>query len=156
MTTNNTYFAELDQIARAFDEKRRAHEAKKQQILDTYGWDSEELNAWYREKEEMAYPISEGACKAFRAFRMSEERNSSEFEMEDFLWEREVADFINALRQAGIKTFAYTNQSTAVMENIHAFVAVGCTMDGLCTVTRQERRWGEDETTEHIGIRFTV
>ena len=156
MTTNNTYFAELDQIARAFDEKRRAHEVKKQQILDTYGWDSEELNAWYREKEEMAYPISEGACKAFRAFRMSEERNSSEFEMEDFLWEREVADFINALRQAGIKTFAYTNQSTAVMENIHAFVAVGCTMDGLCTVTRQERRWGEDETTEHIGIRFTV
>ena len=77
MTTNNTYFAELDQIARAFDEKRRAHEAKKQQILDTYGWDSEELNAWYREKEEMAYPISEGACKAFRAFRMSDERETA-------------------------------------------------------------------------------
>ena len=156
MTETNTYFEELKEIGRAFEEKRRAHEEKKQQILDAYGWDSEELKAWYREKDEMTYPISEGACKAYRAFRMSDERSSSEFEMEDFLWDREVEDFIDALRKAGIKTFAYTNQSTAVMENLHAFAAAGCTMTGLCTVTRQEHRWGEDETTTYPGIRFSV
>ena len=87
---------------------------------------------------------------------MTDEKNSSEFEMEDFLWEREVLDFIDALKKAGITTFAYTNQSTAVMENLHAFAKAGCTMQGLCTVTRQERRWGDDETTEHPGIRFSL
>lgn len=153
---NNTYFEELRAIAAAFEEKRAAHESRKQHLIDTYGWDSEEVKAWYREKEEMTYPISEGACKAYRAFRMTEEKNSSEFEMEDFLWEREVLDFIDALRKAGITTFAYTNQSTAVMENLHAFAKAGCTMQGLCTVTRQERRWGDDETTEHPGIRFSL
>ena len=152
----NAYFEELKKIGAAFEEKRQAHESKKQQIIDTCGWDSEELKAWYREKEEMAFPISEGACKAYRAFRTTEEKSSSEFEMEDFLWDREVADFIDALRKAGIKTFAYTNQSTAVMENLHAFAAEGCTMDGLCTITRHEDRWGDEEPTEVMGIQFSV
>ena len=76
--------------------------------------------------------------------------------MDDFLWDKEVADFIEALRSAGIGTFVYTNQSTAVMENLHAFAAQGCTMTGLCTITRQETRWGNEEPTEVMGIRFSL
>ena len=73
--------------------------------------------------------------------------------MDDFLWEKEVRDFVEALRSAGLETFVYTNQSTAVMENLHAFAAEGCTMMGLCTITRQETRWGEEEPYEVQGIR---
>ena len=76
--------------------------------------------------------------------------------MDDFLWEREVTDFVETLRKAGIKTFVYTNQSTAVMENLHQFAAAGCTMEGLCTITRQENRWGDEEPTKVIGIRFSL
>ena len=152
----NTYFEELSRITGEYEQKRKAHEEKKQAIIDTYGWDSKELEAWYHEKEEMKYPISDGACKAYRAFQMSERNNSSEFELEDFLWEREVEDFVDALKKAGITSFAYTNQSTAVMENLHQFAAAGCRMDGLCMVTRLEQRWGSEETTEHMGVRFTV
>ena len=50
----------------------------------------------------------------------------------------------------------YTNQSTAVMENLHTFAAQGCTMQGLCTITRHENRWGDEEPTEVMGIRFSV
>ena len=152
----NTYFAELERIGHEFEERRAAHEAKKQVTIDTYGWESEEVKNWYSEKEAMKMPISAGASKAYRAYRMSEIHNSSEFEMEDFLWDREVTDFIDALRQAGITTFAYTNQSTAVMENIHAFEENGCKMTGLCKVTRKETRWGDEEETEYPGIRFSV
>ena len=74
----------------------------------------------------------------------------------DFLWDKEVADFIGTLREAGIGTFVYTNQSTAVMENLHAFAAQGCTLEGLCTITRQESRWGDEEPTEVMGIRFRI
>ena len=63
---------------------------------------------------------------------------------------------IEALRSAGIETFVYTNQSTAVMENLHAFAAEGCTMEGLCTITRQETRWGDEEPVEVMGIRFSL
>ena len=65
-------------------------------------------------------------------------------------------DRYDALREAGIKTFVYTNQSTAVMENLHALAAQGCTMLGLCTITRQETRWGDEEPSEIMGIRFQL
>ena len=156
MKKENAYFAELERIGYAFEEKRAAHEAKKQQIIDTYGWDSEELKAWYAEKEAMKFPVPEGACKAYRAWKESLARQEGELEMSDFLWDREVADFIEALRKAGITSMVYTNQSTAVMENLHAFAAQGCTMTGLCTITRRENRWGEEEPYEVQGIRFSI
>ena len=156
MTTENTYFAGLERIGHEFEERRAAHEAKKNQIIGTYGWDSAETKAWYAEKEAMKFPFTEGESKAYRAYRMTQIHHSSEFEMEDFLWNREVKDFIAALRKAGIKTFAYTNQSTAVMENIHAFAEEGCRLEGLCRVTRRETRWGDEEETEYPGIRFSL
>ena len=104
----------------------------------------------------MKFPFEQGTCKAYRAFTQSIARKEDELEMDDFLWEKEVRDFVEALRSAGLDTFVYTNQSTAVMENLHAFAAEGCTMMGLCTITRQETRWGEEEPYEVHGIRFSL
>ena len=156
MNKNNAYFEELEKIGHDFEEKRAAHEAKKQTIIDTYGWDSPELKAWYEEKGTMKFPISQGACKAYRAWRNSIRRNEDELEMDDFCWEREVEDFLNTLRKAGIKTFVYTNQSTAVMENLHAFAANGCTMTGLCTISRREDSYGTVQEDQIQGIRFAL
>ena len=36
----NTYFEELDRIARDFEEKHEAHKALKQQTIETKAWDS--------------------------------------------------------------------------------------------------------------------
>ena len=156
MNANNTYFENLKRIGHEYEEHRASHEAKKQPIIDTYGWDSEELKAWYAEKEAMKFPFEQGACKAYRAWAQSISRKEDELEMDDFLWEKEVKDFIDTLRKAGITSFVYTNTSTAVMENLHAFAAEGCTMSGLCTITRKETRWGDEEPTEIQGIRFQL
>ena len=150
----NTYFAELDRIARDYETRHEAHKALKQQIIDTKGWDSEELKAWYKEEEEQfQYPISAGACKAYRAWRYSE---TDEVIMDDFTWERERQDFIDALRKAGIRTLVVTNQSTGLMEDLHGYVAEGCTMQGLCTITKKSRRWGDEEVETIQGIRFAI
>ena len=103
----NTYFEELDRIARDFEQKHEAHKALKQGIIDEKGWDSEELKAWYKEEEEtFQYPISAGACKAYRAWRYSD---TDEVIMDDFTWERERHDFIDTLRKAGIQILVVTN-----------------------------------------------
>ena len=118
----NTYFEELDRIARDFEEKHEAHKALKQQIIDTKGWDSEELKAWYKEEEEtFQYPISAGARKAYRAWRYSD---TDEVIMDDFTWERERHDFIDTLRKAGIQTLVVTNQSTGLMEDLHGYAII--------------------------------
>ena len=156
MNTNNTYFENLKKIGHDWEAARTERRARKQQIIETYGWDSEELKAWYAEDEAAEFPFPQGACKAYRAWAQSLSRKEDELEMDDFLWEKDVKDFIEALRSAGIETFVYTNQSTAVMENLHQFATAGCTMQGLCTITRHENRWGDEEPTEVMGIRFSL
>ena len=153
---NNTYFEELERIGSEWTKMHEAHKELKQQIIEEKGWDSEELKAWYAEEEQMQFPYSQGACKAYRAWASSISRQEDELEMDDFLWEQDVKAFVEALRSAGIESFVYTNQSTAVMENLHALAAAGCTMVGLCTITRRENRWGEEEPYEVQGIRFSL
>lgn len=156
LNKTNAHFEELLKIGRDYEEKKRALEDRKQGIIETYGWESDELKAWYDEKNKMVYPVAAGACKAYRAWSHTIEKEGEELELDDFLWDREVADFVDCLRDAGIKTFIYTNQSTAVMENLHAFEKEGCRMDGLCTIKRMERSFGEDREETILGIHFTV
>ena len=142
LNRENAYFENLKRLGHEYEAARVERQQRKQQIIDTLGWDSPELKAWYEEDAAAKFPFDQGACKAYRAWASSISRKEDELEMDDFLWDKEVADFINTLRAAGIKSFVYTNQST--------------TMTGLCTITRQETRWGDEEPTEIMGIRFTL
>lgn len=156
LSKENAVFMEMYRMGHEWEKAREARRARKQEIIDTLGWDSEELKAWYAEDEAAKFPISQGANKAYRAWSSSVGRQEDEIEMDDFLWEREVADFVDTLRKAGFTTFVYTNQSTAVMENLHQFVAEGCKLEGLCTITRRESRWGDEEPVEVMGVRFSL
>ena len=156
LSKENAYFLNLKRLGHEYEAARAERRARKQRIIDTLGWESEELKAWYEEDAAAQFPFTQGACKAYRAWASSLSRQEDELEMGDFLWEKEVHDFVEALRGAGIGSFVYTNQSTAVMENLHAFAAEGCAMTGLCTITRHENCWGNEEPTEIMGIRFSL
>jgi hypothetical protein len=75
--------------------------------------------------------LSQGTIKACNTYFF---RHGDELELSDFLWDREVHDFIETMRNAGIKSFVFTNTSTAVMDNLHSFAEEGCTIDGLCII----------------------
>ena len=63
---------------------------------------------------------------------------------------------IDTLRKAGIETLVVTNQSTGLMEDLHGYAAEGCTMLGLCTITKKSRRFGEETEEQIMGIRFKL
>ena len=154
MTKDNAVFTEMKKLGYAWEERRAERNARKQEIIDTYGWDSKELSAWYAEKDADMFPFTAGQNKAYYAWAESLGRSEDELEMSEFLFDNEVHDFIETLRKAGIHSFIYTNNGSAVMDNIHAFAAEGFKMIGLCNATRCENRWGEIKPYDVPGIRF--
>ena len=155
MTKDNAVFNEMKRVGHEWGEWRAAYHAKKQSIIDTYGWTSRELRVWYEEQEAHKFPLSTGESKAYRAWAESLARQQTEMEVSDSLFESEVHDFIETLRRAGIDSFVYTSTSTAAIENFYAFDAEGYRLEGLCTITRCENCWNGEKSYDVKGIRFT-
>lgn len=150
----NAHFEKIKKQLEAYEEAKKTYEKRKQELIVTEGWDSENLNALCKNKPE--FPISQGACKAYYAWRQSIERKETELELDCALWDNEVADFVDCLRIAGIDWFIYTNQSSFVMRNLRAFAKEGCIMEGFCTIKRTEHRFEKNSEEDIPGIRFIV
>ena len=150
---NNAYFDEMYRIGCEWSKRNEAYKARKEEIIEKYGWDSDELKAWYAEGEQMKFPFSGGANKAFRAWRYTD---GDEILFDDHCWDSEIHDLIDTLRSAGFKTFVITNQSTGLMENLHGFAAEGCKMEGLCTIIKKTNRWGEETEEQIPGFRIIL
>ena len=156
LNKENTYFEELRKIGEDYEEKKDALDEKKQELVKEYGYGSPELKAWYEEKNELIFPLKEAECKAYRAWKGSVEQEAEELVMDDFLWDKEIADFLETLKKAGITTFLYTNQSTAAMENMRDFLKNGCKLDGAKTITKKTYGWGMEKEEEIFGMQFTI
>lgn len=147
----NVYFRSLISLAEKYEAEKKAHQDKKQAIINAYGYTSNEYDEWnkeyYRIREER--PFSTGTQRALSAWRYSE---GEEVEVTDTVWDSEAHDFINAFREAIIPTFVITAKSTNLMENIHLFIAEGCEMVGACTIEK-DGLFGKEQV---MGIRFKV
>ena len=86
---NNAYFDEMYRIGCEWSKRNEAYKARKEEIIEKYGWDSDELKAWYAEGEQMKFPFSGGANKAFRAWRYTD---GDEILFDDHCWDSEIHD----------------------------------------------------------------
>ena len=71
LSRGNAVFEEMYRIGHDWEKAREERRQRKQEIIDTKGWDSEELKAWYAEDEAAKFPFSQGANKAYRAWASS-------------------------------------------------------------------------------------
>jgi len=149
---NNTYFQAMRQIGTEYGKAQKAREDEKSTILKNEDWAA--LDAWYKREVSIKYPFTDGQDKAYQAWEMSIRDKSSIFEVRDLPWDKDTHDFVKTLRAARIAEFAVTDESTALMRILHLLAAEGCTMKGLCKVTRNEVRWGCEGTAEYDGILF--
>lgn len=149
----NKYFEEMEKVGAVFNELKRAREEEKEAIIEQYGYDSEELKA-FREKEkekELKFPYNNAQMKAYWAWQYTEENNLETFTLNEFLWEKEIEDFVKTMKDAGVTEFVYTCTSTALMDNIHDLEAAGYKMTGLAEL-KFEDRWSDRKVLR--GLRF--
>ena len=64
-----------------------------------------------------------------------------------------MSDFVKTMKEAGVETIAVTETSTALLENLHKFATQGCSIEGLCTITRPDI-WGNAKEYPAIRIRL--
>ena len=98
--------------------------------------------------------VGRGVQAALEAYSFTINRQSSEFECNDLPWTTNMVDFVKALREAGLETIVVTETSTALLENLHKLAAQGCTVEGLCTVTRPDF-WCKPEDVPGIRVRIS-
>lgn len=129
----NAWFENMKDVSVEYWTNVGEFRAKKDGIVEKFGWDSEEISKYYDDLKEleMNNPFNPAEYKAYRAYRDSVINNEDEIILNDFLWDTEVVDFTNCLRKAGVKSFVYANESTAVMKNIHDLAKNGFVFDGL-------------------------
>ena len=82
-----------------------------------------------------------GQVYAYRSWEQSTEDRADMFEVRALPWGSQIKDgvmkeFVAALTAADIDEIIVTDQSTALMENVHALVAEGAYLEGVGTVTR--------------------
>ena len=117
---------------------------------------TDQINTYFRAIEQASSesPLTDGQHKAYIAWFSSFRSQSSTFEVNDLPWPRDIHDFVETLRTAGVAEFAVTERSTGLMEGLHGLAAEGCSMQGLCSVTRSELQWDGSNTAEYQGIHF--
>lgn len=103
--------------------------------------------------ENDAKKVSRGTLEAYWTYEFNCNNDCSEFACNELPWTTDMSDFVKAMREAGLETIAVTETSTALLENLHKLANQGCTIDGLCKVTRSNI-WGNVEEIPAIRIRM--
>lgn len=111
----------------------------RQEILDTLNRDT--AKEYFEKLRDTEKNPTRGQVYAYRSWEQSTEDRADMFEVRALPWGSQIKDgvmkeFVAALTAADIDEIIVTDQSTALMESVHALVAEGAYLEGVGTVTR--------------------
>ena len=143
----NNYFTEKKATMETYFAKRE--EMKKAKDAAWGRNDEDEAHRLYDELKAMTCPLTDGEMTATRFWAHS----ADTMVVNDHLWLKDIHDFVTCLREAGVDTFLFTDQSTALMETIHEFAKEGLTLNGPETFTDNDTWNGAPRTV--LALRFS-
>ena len=111
----------------------------RQEILDMLNRDT--VKEYFEKLRDTEKNPTRGQVYAYRSWEQSTEDRANMFEVRALPWGSQIKDgvmkeFVAALTAADIDEIIVTDQSTALMESVHALVAEGACLEGVGTVTR--------------------
>lgn len=111
----------------------------RQEILDMLNRDT--AKEYFEKLRDTEKNPTRGQVYAYRSWEQSTEDRADMFEVRALPWGSQIKDgvmkeSVAALTAADIDEIIVTDQSTALMESVHALVAEGAYLEGVGTVTR--------------------
>lgn len=133
------FFENMRKICVEYDAARQLRLKEKDTLILEERWT--EVYAWNdREERDFPLPFSRGETTALRAWTTSQLNHTGILEVPDIPWNEDIDDFAQVLRKAGVSEMVVTDQSTALMEGLHALDVQGYHIAGICIVKRQNDR----------------
>jgi hypothetical protein len=152
----NAYFESMYKEVRNYQEKKEAVRKQRSKLFDEEKYD-EGTALMKAFEEENKFPYSDGAMKAYWAYQNVNYRGADCFEVEDLPWPKDMKEFAETLKEAGIDAIVVTDQSTGLMDGIYELSANGWKMGSLRIVTRKDDcHFGTNEPETKNGIEFTI
>lgn len=152
----NAYFESMYRTVCRYQEKKEAVRKQRSILFDEEKYD-EGTVLMKAFEEENKFPYSDGAMKAYWAYQNVNYRGSDCFEVEDLPWPKDMKDFAETLKEAGIDAIVVTDQSTGLMDGIYGLNENGWKMGSLKIVTRKDdHHFGTDDPETKKGIEFTI
>lgn len=150
----NTKIEEMIRTAEAWRAGRDAREAE---ALKPYAADSEEryeagIEFNHREELEHPYPFTAGENTLMKAYERSMEDGADLLEFADSWWDYDIRSLVEAMKETGVRGFAITEESTALMRDLWSLQEEGCSIGGMRMVTREHSRWHGKEEKKGILI----
>ena len=133
---------------------KEASEARTQRLIAIHDCNDPEFKRLKAEEENAKFPYTAGQDAAYYAWDRSIRMKSSELESDELVYKTHLQDFVNTLREAGFTELVVTDTTSFLMDGLHELNKLGCTMKGLCEITRGINYYGEEETVSVRGIRF--
>ena len=143
--TNAAFEAKRAVLVEYYSRRRPLEKAKDEAMRSR---SDDEYHRLSDELKKIVFPMTEGEYRAVRDW----ERSTDTFICRDYLWERDIHDYIEALRDAGVIEFLDADESTAVMRCAHGFVGEGAKLEGTATFTEDD---GLFKTT-YLCLRFSL
>ena len=111
----------------------------RKEILDMLNRDT--AKEYFEKLRDTEKNPTRGQVYAYRSWEQSTEYRTSMFEVRELPWGSQIKggvmkEFVAALTAANIDEIIVTDQSTALMESVHALVGEGAYLEGIGTVAR--------------------
>ena len=94
--------------------------------------------------------------KVFKLYEAAAERGNDYIDLNDVIWDKEVAGLIASLRENGIEHFTFSSTWSSTVETAWLFTKNGCTLKGMVQINSAYKAIASEEYERIPAYLFEV
>ena len=92
----------------------------------------------------------------YHLFEQARERGNKRLDLNDCLWDSEIADIISAFRANGVEEFTFSSRWSDAVETAWLFLRNGCRLEGLIEINGTSKDFSTGEYEKVHGYLFSL
>ena len=95
-------------------------------------------------------------CRLYREYELSRDSGNELLDINDVVWDKDVEELINCMRENGIRRFTFSSTWSGAVETAWLFQKNGCRLIGLAEINSRTKKILSDEHEKAHGYVFEL